>query len=228
MADALKERLAQEAARFISDHELWQSVLAVVGTAAVAFVAGVTLSWFYKRAEHYLAVRKAVAEQEKIAVDTLSAKIGLAEKRQANRDKHESTGETLGLMLREWLAAGAVRDVDRMNQTREEVLSFLTSSYLPTFRNYSEIQFASLPKYECRMFAQNEVLPFLRTVLNLLELVNHPPILARLRRTPFYLKRTTFCELYGQARRALPTWPWEQYRVFAKLCKGLSTHENEL
>ncbi len=228
MGDVLRERLALEANKFITDHELWQSGVVLVGCAGLFVGAGFVLSWFYKRAEHQAAIRKAVAEVGKIAVETTNAQVELTLKRQANRKSHEAAGETLGMMLREWISAASTADLGRIDAAREEVLNFVCSTYVPTFRDYSEIQFETLPKDPRRRFAQNEVMPFLRTVLNLLDGINYPAILTKLDRAPFLMKRATLCEISAQAKRALPRWPPKDRQVFRRLCDGISKYEDDL
>jgi hypothetical protein len=220
MGDAIKNRVAQELAKFITEHELWQLVVWIAIVAIIFFGAGAILGFFYKRQKHY-------AELEKTSAELVAARFDAALKRQESRRVHTRIAELLALHLRSWFEVGANGTTDEINAVREEALRLFDSEYIPTFADYSELQFASLTKAEKRSFAEEDVTPFLETVGGFLDGVNYRPVLDRLDREPFKLKKTTLRRIYRDYRRAVPWWRCTERRKFKQACESIGVHERE-
>ena len=139
MGDAFKNRVAQELAKFITEHGLWQFVVWVAIAAIICFGAGAVLGFFYKRQQQY-------AELKKLSAELVTAKLDAAVKRQESRNKHTKAAELLALQLRSWWEVAAAGSNDQLDPAREEALRVFDSEYIPTFADYAEIQFASLGK----------------------------------------------------------------------------------
>jgi hypothetical protein len=220
MGDAFKNRVAQELSQFITEHNLWEVVVLIAIVAMILFGAGAVLGFFYKRAQHY-------AELKKLSAELVTANLDAALKRQESRGKFTNVAELLALQLRSWREATISEPNGQLDAIREEALRLFDSEFIPRFVDYSEIQFASLPKLEKRRFAKEEVNAFLQTVSTFLSGVNYRPILTQLSREPFKLKKTTLRRICTEYKDAVPWWSLKDRDEFKKLCRSISLHERE-
>lgn len=219
MGDDFKNRVAQELAKYISEHDLWQLVMWIAIVSIILFGAGAVLGFFYKRQRHY-------AEVKKLGAELVAAKLDAALKRQESRHKHTKVAELIALHLRAWLEAGT-GDQAKLDAIREETLRLFDSEYIPTFADYAEIQFASLLRAEKRAFANEEVISFLKTVRNVLDAVNYPAILKRLDRQPFKLKTSTLSRIRSDYCNAVPWWHRADRKRFKVVRQSVAVHEYE-
>jgi hypothetical protein len=220
MGDAFKNRVAQELSQFITQHDLWELVVIIAILSMIVFGAGTVLGFFYKRAQHY-------AELKKLSAELVAANLDAALKRQESRSKFTKVAELLGLQLRAWLEAANSAADGQLDAAREEALRLFDSEFIPRFADYSEIQFASLPKLEKRRFAEEDVSAFLQTVSTFLSGVNYGPILTRLSKEPFKLKKTTLRRICRDYTDSVPWWLFNQRAVFNKVRRTIAVYERE-
>jgi hypothetical protein len=216
MAD-LKKEFANHVADFITEHDLWHLAFIVVGFVVVCMGFGAFVFWLLKR-------QKIMAETRKIVAETETLQLTIRKDVQQYQDQYVTHSETLGLALRNMFTAIRARNADNLDQAREEAIRAFCTDFISSFGKYCELKDRILSGPERRAFAQEEVIPFLDTMLQFVVLVNKRSTLELLDRSPLILSPQTVAPYQ---RLVSANLPWCDLRTRWKLRTLILQFETE-
>jgi hypothetical protein len=157
---------------YIDNNEYWYAYGTTIAILLFFILIGYLFSWFINRKK----IRK---EIDKIQIETKEKKVLLIEKVQSLRKNFVDNSKLLSLSIRLNIDSIISRDIDSLRNNRDELQTLFFNDFINSFTNYMEIYNEIYPDRFLE-FIDDEMTPYLETVIMFKDTVNNRNILQQL------------------------------------------------
>lgn len=220
--DTVNVEIGKRTVQLITDYDLWEIIVALIIISILLMWLGGLIYWFLKRKHIKSDTKKLISEAEKNAVEKAEKQIQLIEKYQQYRSKYIENSRCLAISLRSVLEFMRVDNIPEFEKYREESLNIFYADFIQSFTNYFEIIISTFSKKEKYDFIETEVVPFINTICDYLNVINLDAILKKINRSPAKLKNTTLLFIIRKSQNTIPWYKYRTKKEFQKVIDNLN------
>jgi len=206
MNDILKDLIKPLLAKiieYIDKNEYWYAYGITIAILLFFIFIGFLLSWFINR-------KKIKKEIDKIQIETKEKKVLLIEKAQALRKKFIDNSKLLSLSIRLNIDSIINQDIDSLRNNRDELQTLFFNDFINSFTDYMEIHNEIYPD-KALEFVDDEMVPYLETVIMFKDTINNENILQQLNITELVIEPYSFNQINRFIKNNIPS-----YRFYKK------------
>lgn len=179
--------LSDYAVIFISAHHGW----GVVGFIVVILGVGVVIGWIVTQL-------RAEAERKKFSAESTSLQLSNLEKFHQYEKKYDDAQQVLNLQLGYLVDMFRRDDINRIDETREELVNHLSHDYLNSWGYFLECYVLFKTRRECVRHVETDILKAVTNLVEICAIIDKPDILSKLnKRTPLKLSRQSLEKVWS-------------------------------
>lgn len=195
--------LLEKIIEYIDKNEYWFAYGTIISILLLFVIIGFLFSWFLNR-------KKLQKEIDKIQIETKEKKVHLLEKLQKLRTNFIENSKTLSIAIRLVIDSIKKQDIEGLRNNRDELQTLFFNDFVNSFTEYMEIYNEVYPTKGLE-FIDDEIMPFLNTVITFKESINNRHILQLLEINPLEIELYSFNQVKRFLKNNIP-----YYRLYKK------------
>ena len=188
--------LLEKIIEYIDKNEYWFAYGTIISILLLFVIIGFLFSWFLNR-------KKLQKEIDKIQIETKEKKVHLLEKLQKLRTNFIENSKTLSIAIRLVIDSIKKQDIEGLRNNRDELQTLFFNDFVNSFTEYMEIYNEVYPTKGLE-FIDDEIMPFLNTVITFKESINNIHILQLLDIDPLEIELYSFNQVKRFLKNNIP------------------------